>query len=118
MANPEIQPALTKIGFVTDSSQSLGYNSQKIEPENYLTVFPNPAQSLINIKLFHPYKQEVSVSLLDASGKEIKHIINNLRDYYGRNSLQFTLDEFLPGMYFLKVKTEKKTYYERFVINK
>lgn len=118
MANPEIQPALTKIGFVPDSSQSLGYNSSKIESGNYLTVFPNPAQSSINIELFSPCVQEISVSLFDASGKEIKSIVNKQRFNHGRNSLHFPLDEFLPGMYFVQVKTEKKTNYERFVIYK
>ncbi len=80
------------------------------EPLNSLKIFPNPTEDgLINMVLPAEYKSAI-VYLINIQGKIIFE--ENISDY--KNTLD--LSSITRGLYFLKVKTDTKTYTQKIVI--
>lgn len=79
-----------------------------------LSVFPNPATSLVNLDMnFNETMQDVSIQLFDINGKllEIRSMQNVKQD-----QASFNVQNLAPGAYVFKVITEKGTRSERFTV--
>ena len=76
--------------------------------ENYVTIYPNPASSVVNIKSDY---QIQSIVLLDYTGKKISEVqvADNL---YVMNTSQLN-----SGVYLFRVITEKGIEVKQIIIN-
>lgn len=80
-----------------------------------ISLYPNPAQSDINI-LFHSLKnQNISVNLYDMTGKKIQQLYDG-QVISGENNLNFNLREGLHGLYFIELKDSQRRYFKKLII--
>ena len=71
-----------------------------------LNLFPNPANEFVNIEIDYLID---NVQIIDALGKEIKYLnIENNR---------INIKNFKSGVYFLKINSEGKNFYQKFIKN-
>jgi len=93
-------------------SKKIELSFETIISENYITVFPNPTNSTVNIQL-HSTNQKSSlnhIKLYDMVGREFfskqidgyTHIID--------------VSSYSKGVYFLEIKDEKTTYHKKIII--
>jgi hypothetical protein len=71
-----------------------------------ISTYPNPFSDNINIAMVSPSDQQVSVQLLDVSGKLIKNIDQKI--FNGSNTVSIhEVQSLLPGIYLIHIKDEK-----------
>jgi len=81
---------------------------------NGLTVFPNPAQNIINTVLPNSLvNTDTKISIINITGKKVKDI-----DNINLNNLQINLNGLNPGNYFLRVENKNSNRVIPFVIIK
>jgi len=113
MANPEIQPMLDAIGFVYDpeATGNLLPAQQKI-----LSCFPNPASQEFTITLNFQNQDEISLDILDGTGKIVKHLFNNVETQGGDLQIGVHTKDFVPGIYLVKLNSSKGCFVEKVVV--
>ena len=82
--------------------------------ENLMSVYPNPSNGLIYVRLVDVQKEDVQVFVLDMLGKEVMHII------ISKNNLQteeIDLQTSSKGFYLLKVQTGDHVYMKKLQVN-
>jgi hypothetical protein len=92
MANEEIQPALTAIGFVYDSNTSVEEN----EAGEGHSIYPNPSGDILNINNINKTSKVIITNML---GQQVKVIENP-----GSGTAQISVDELVKGIYILTVR--------------
>ena len=100
------------VGSLTTQSSTCPYpfcGSSNIE-NNFqnlsLNLYPNPANEFVNIDIDYLID---NVQIIDALGKEIKYLnIENNR---------INIKNFKSGVYFLKINSEGKNFYQKFIKN-
>ncbi|WP_211295301.1 glucoamylase family protein [Neolewinella xylanilytica] len=110
MTSPEIDPALTAVGFVVDTTTTTAVAEMPAFMKERPTVFPNPATDRVTLSL-HPVRATtVSVDLLDASGRPIRNLIPNTALTAGRTRLPLHLRSgATSGLYFLRIRSPDGT---------
>ena len=73
----------------------------ELEKFVFLKLYPNPTRSMVNIEINGNYHSGVEVSVLNISGKEVYR-----NEYSITNIIQFSLDNCIAGMYFIKLKID------------
>lgn len=97
MANPEIAPALTSMGFVPDPYGLFGNNElQKIN------IWPNPASENIRLSFSIDKKSDATIILTDLTGKQLATIFTGTVAA-GVNTMDIKLPELKSGMYILQL---------------
>lgn len=81
-----------------------------------LTIYSNPAGSVINISLFHEQPATLNIKLFDLSGKMVKSLISDQK-FSGDFTQCFSLDELKKGLYFLNVEINGKSCYKKVIIS-
>lgn len=71
---------------------------------NYLSVSPNPATDVLNIKINMEESASSNINLTDLNGKVVRTMVKSLTA--GQNIITMNVDQ-IPGVYILEVKTEK-----------
>lgn len=66
------------------------------------SVYPNPMENMFNLTFSIEESKELSFELYDLSGKLIYVLLND-RIKKGKNTIQFSTDHLVSGIYFLKV---------------
>lgn len=80
------------------------------------TVFPNPANDHIFIKLNESINSKISVSLLDLSGRELK--IQKTNALQPSQVLSINTQDIKSGIYLLAIYTNSKLFSKKIIINK
>ncbi|NOT37267.1 MAG: T9SS type A sorting domain-containing protein [Saprospiraceae bacterium] len=70
----------------------------------FMSVSPNPATDVLNIKLNVEEAAKSNISLTDLNGKVVRSMTRELTA--GQNNIPMNVDQ-VPGVYILEVKTEK-----------
>lgn len=84
-----------------------------------LNVFPNPAQSQLNVKFNLTESSVLNADLVNINGQHIMTLINDLNLAAGDYNYSFEIPYIIPsGTYFLEVKTENKKSTQTIAINK
>ncbi|MEO1260089.1 MAG: choice-of-anchor B family protein [Bacteroidota bacterium] len=79
---------------------------------NSITVFPNPVNDFLRINFETTLYSEIQVELINASGQKIfKNKINT-----GEKEFMINMDEFLTGIYFLKIVDERKMISQKIIV--
>jgi hypothetical protein len=100
MKNPEIEPALKELGFVKDNATA----TQDIDNQYDINVFPNPiSDNSLTLKMKFPKGANLSLNVLDFSGKEIKKVLQN--QFIASKNWQYTFDtsDFPKGILVLQI---------------
>ncbi|MBL0046515.1 MAG: T9SS type A sorting domain-containing protein [Bacteroidetes bacterium] len=87
-------------------SDVISVNSESNNVLQITSVFPNPAENLININIFAQKEITAEFLIYDLYGKMLttKQIL--LQE--GENSLQQELNEYTPGLYFITIQVPQK----------
>ncbi|MBL7921340.1 MAG: T9SS type A sorting domain-containing protein [Bacteroidia bacterium] len=71
------------------------------------SLFPNPTNGILTLKLTTGQALSGSIEVMDASGKIILQSVYNFNDKV--NSTEINIERFASGIYFLKFNTSEKT---------
>lgn len=74
MANPEIQPALDAIGFITDTSTTNDLDNNTYESSEKFLLhgnYPNPFNPMTTIQFYIPTSQKIKLVIYNLCGKKI-----------------------------------------------
>jgi hypothetical protein len=117
MSNPEIEPALTALGFTPD--QSLGAPTRRpvgararLDPPT-----PNPASGSITFAIEIPDAADVDLSVFDIAGRLVATVAHGPRSA-GRHLVRWDprSARLAGGIYFLRLETGDATASRRFVV--
>jgi hypothetical protein len=98
MQNPEIQPALTALGFTKDNATALK-DPLSTSPDFSLKIFPNPSQEQFSIEFDLIHSDSVSLDILDMNGHLIKNIFHKKRLSLGKNQITIEKTGLKSGFY-------------------
>ncbi len=89
----------------------------EVSKENSFTIFPNPASDKLTISFALNLNANAEISLVDVTGKEVKHFENgNLKS--GENRISFSTDGLEKGIYFCQIKGEGINAVKKVIIRK
>lgn len=89
-------------------------STEDILDQNEISIFPNPANDLINIGFTQPINEEIIVRIFSVQGKLLaEKIVKNSQDL-----IQMQTSRFASGIYFVQVSTEEQTMTERVTIQR
>lgn len=121
MANPEIQPMLDSIGFVSDIT---GIQKENSVPKEFILEgnYPNPFNPSTIIKFQLPKNEMVEISIFNMLGQKISQLVNkelpsgeNEIIWNGKNSYN---QQVPSGIYIYSLKTDGKDYSRKMVLLK
>lgn len=94
---------------------SCEYNSSIEEANNYFTVFPNPANDLLNIE-FHKSSEDINIIIFNSLGE----LVNKIHTGNVQNNQIFSikLDKLSPGIYVVHAIDQNTTIKQLFTINR
>jgi PKD repeat protein len=101
-----VVPVLGLNSLATNSTRNLD-NFGKIE------LFPNPTSSDITVKMNIQSEQEMEISINDVSGKRI--LTKNQSVNAGEQTVNLDVNDLIPGVYFLQIRSEKGAKSMKFV---
>ena len=88
--------------------------TEDILNQNEISIFPNPANDLINIGFTKPVKEEIIVRIFSVQGKLLaERMVKNSQDL-----IQMQTSRFANGIYFVQVRTEDQMMTERVTIQR
>ena len=79
-------------------------------------IYPNPAQTQLNVSLNSEKNETITAQMFDISGRMVLN--ENKELVSGDNTLQFNTAAFTNGMYILELRTAEKSLNTKIVINK
>ena len=107
MKNPEIEPALTAVGFVTDLS---GTNDPDLKTHDFdCHVFPNPAPvgGVLHYEMgIFKQQQTLRGELFDVAGHKVADLFTRRVFPVGTVRQEWKMQGVAPGFYFLKIQNE------------
>ena len=75
--------------------------------ENYISdfnLYPNPADETLNVSFLLLNEEEISVQMMDATGKIVKDISSLNQNFHsGHKSFELNVSDLSTGIYFLKI---------------
>ena len=81
-----------------------------------ISVYPNPASTILNISLSSPTDEAITLRFMDMSGKTFK--MYNLTAVEEMNQYKITLDDFHNGLYFIELTKGSNRIFRKVIINK
>ena len=83
--------------------------------EKYIRLLPNPTSGTIFVQMELPQTSEVQVRIYDVTGKEI---MTSPQQNISNNQLEFNLEQFVNGVYIVKVRVNDSILAKRIVLQK
>lgn len=100
-----------QFNIVIDDEATVGTNDPAFA--NQVRIYPNPANTQVNILLGESLEQNIQVQVFNLNGQQIETTISKTNKVLGLNTTQFA-----DGIYFIRVYTDSAFYTERVVIQK
>ena len=120
--------ALSQYGFMSDAvgfapldSDSVSGINDILSEENGFVLAPNtpnPASDATNFNFTLPKAATVSLSIFDATGKFVTHVLDNERLAEGDYTERFETNNLSNGLYFYSLRTGEVVLTKRFVVKK
>jgi len=83
-------------------------------PANITGLWPNPTRDVLNISIYLVGEQNITISVIDLSGKEVLVPTTSLFGS-GGNLTTLNVDALAPGSYMVRINTANSTVTERFM---
>jgi hypothetical protein len=100
MSNPEIQPALDAIGFVSDATSSKDVLARHEANEGVqISIFPNPCSDNTVVSIDLKKQETVSLNIADATGRIVKTIFQNRYLPEGKSQISVETKGLASGFY-------------------
>lgn len=122
MANPEIQSALTAIGFTADPATDVNDESIEVNDFELLGNYPNPFNPVTSIVFNLPSEQRVTISIFNHLGEKIKDLVDqvfnsgkNIVVWDGLNNQNILVSS---GIYLYKVDAMTKSLFGKMILQK
>jgi len=91
-----------------------GVGSEDKTSDSGIRIYPNPVNDKIDLWFNEPLPGNVTISLIDLTGKNIyQKYIPGIETKYS-----FNVSEITPGLYLLKVSSEKSTFLKKVIISR
>ena len=90
--------------------------SLKVPNQGNATIVPNPSNNLISLRFLSENTGRSNFSIIDISGKVIKHYENEV--FKGENKLEFDIESLDNGLYYLQIQDVEQNIIEKFIINR
>lgn len=81
-----------------------------------LTLYPNPANTSINVGFAAAENSTVAISILDARGAMVQSVVSEANN--GSNVVNISLNNLSEGMYLVKIKNGSKESFSKFFVMK
>jgi len=103
--------------YTTLASCQSACNSTAVDEEKVssISIYPTPANDFINIEISSVNNEDVSISVCDLIGKQIKEI-KNQKLISGLNTIEINTLDLPNGTYFIKLKLNKETISKKLII--
>ncbi|HOY15316.1 MAG TPA: T9SS type A sorting domain-containing protein, partial [Saprospiraceae bacterium] len=100
--------------FFVMKIDQLPTNVESISYDDAFLVFPNPSNGIINIQnLSDAGKEKTNLTVNDINGNEVV----KLDDIFNQNlNYKLSLSNYAKGIYLLKINTNSKSFYKKFVV--
>lgn len=85
---------------------------------HYITCFPNPAEDVLNIKIGLSVSDEISVEIIDISGKTVKYIDSAIKLQAGNYSKSVRINDLPAGHYHLRMVSSETVLNHSFIVIK
>jgi len=82
----------------------------KMEGAKLLEVYPNPAKTVIRVRVPWSVKEQTDLKIFDVSGKLIKEIATPASQSRNDREIKITLNGISPGIYFFRLGKETKKF--------
>lgn len=82
-----------------------------------LSISPQPANDLLNIRIYLPDAQNVNITIFNSYGEEI-YQLPNVYFNAGENSFNWNANGFPSGIYFMQIKSDNQILSDKFVISR
>jgi hypothetical protein len=104
MANPEIAPMLSSIGFVPDP-----FDLEEISTTQHgFSIFPNPSvNGYTTLSIITSSSENINISVTDLTGKTVKQISGISVSMPGEYSININTSELPKGMYLISTSGTK-----------
>ena len=79
-----------------------------------LNVYPNPAQSKVNINFVSEEVQDVLVKIVNSQGEQV--FIDNKSSFIGEYTKAIELKSYAKGIYILQIVTDDRLLNERIIV--
>ncbi len=100
---------------ITGIENSISENPSEFElSQNY----PNPFNNCTNIDYYVPKSSRISITVYDASGKEVRKLVNSEYKESGRYTIMFNAGDLTSGVYFYRFESTKLVQTKRLVLLK
>ena len=92
---------------------------KSIEKSNLVidNIFPNPTNSELSFNFFNPQFQELSLSIIDISGRSVQ-LFSKEKLEKGTHTRIINTNDFSSGIYIMKLSSESETISSKVIINK
>jgi hypothetical protein len=121
-ASDQISPSVSTFGFgIVPASTRFNYSrfagvgveqqgNASIDRLNVdeASLFPNPYNPDVNVRINVIKEEVVDISVIDMAGKIVKHKYMSMKP--GRQSINFSFENEASGMYLFKIKANNRTY--------
>ncbi len=90
------------------------------EIETSVLVYPNPASEFVNIEFYLSELNTISIDIYDITGRKVASVIEN-QELSGSQSISWNFNSennFENGIYFINLKTENYSTFEKIIYNK
>ncbi|MEI8114218.1 MAG: glucoamylase family protein [Bacteroidia bacterium] len=114
MANPEIEPALKAIGFVADNT---GIEEQKVSNSFSISILKGADKSDFRVNIKGKPGSKINAEIFDTQGKLISKPINNHLLTGEEEIMNFSVENLIPGIYFLKANDLFHADCKMFIVN-
>ena len=94
----------TSAGIFTDPGACGGGTRMATSDGITLNVYPNPASDVLNVSLQSAVEQEVSIDIIDITGKSVFNQTQSIGK--GNTMLQLPVSRMAEGLYFVRVRGE------------
>jgi len=94
----------------------VSYN--EIEDKSIIKIYPNPANQFANITYQLPADGNITIVLLNSTGKYITTLANNIQKPAGEHQLELNASNLPTGIYYLKLQSNEMNIVKKLMITK
>ncbi len=112
--DPETRTKKTYVFKNNNNDKTLFTDAGELKLEN-LEIYPNPSDGKVNLRFHSPSKNDVTVKVIDVTGKELYN--EDIHPFNGDYNKTLELNNAKSGVYVLRVEQDGKLTSEKLIMN-